>query len=242
VATLPYHQDVSRWGFINMAVTPDRSRFILEYNPSLSLKPAERQKMPSFLETLDAQGKVLDSYELPPLPEPSIPDSWQDYAEMGWIPPAFVGGYLAYVKIGAMCGSEELADDWNVFFEGKNGWELFGWKTCAFVIGGTSIILALITLLWARRMSFSPARAWKWAVFVLAFNLPGLITFRLAADWPVRVKCPQCGKKRLVEETICPHCHGGWPALKPSGIEIFEGKTAVAQPVSQIVVPRGSFD
>jgi hypothetical protein len=76
--------------------------------------------------------------------------------------------------------------------------------------------------------------SWRraWAGFLFAFNLAGLITFRLVADWPVAVPCPECGRKRLVEEMACLHCRAGWALPAPRGIEIFDAKapTALAAP------------
>jgi hypothetical protein len=41
-------------------------------------------------------------------------------------------------------------------------------------------------------------------------------------DRPRATPCPACGKRRLLTESICPHCHT--PAAPPSmrGIEILE--------------------
>jgi len=69
-------------------------------------------------------------------------------------------------------------------------------------------------------------------VFVLAFNIVGFITFRLVADWPVRVPCPQCTRKRPIEETNCPHCQALWPTLQPNGLEIRDEKVPVAETVT----------
>jgi hypothetical protein len=95
-----------------------------------------------------------------------------------------------------------------------------------------SLLFAMTALVWARGSRISWKSAWAWAALVLAFNVAGFLTFRLVADWPVRVPCPQCSRKRPVEEATCPHCHALWPLPKPNGVEIFEEKVPVAQIVS----------
>ena len=85
-----------------------------------------------------------------------------------------------------------------------------------------SAVLAAAAFLWARRVTFLPARAWSWAAFVLAFGIPGFITFLLAADWPCFVSCPRCRQARPVEKEMCPHCGSGWPEPAANGAEILE--------------------
>jgi hypothetical protein len=74
-----------------------------------------------------------------------------------------------------------------------------------------------------------PGRAaWGWAFLALVFNFAGLIAYRLVVDWPVRVPCPQCGRKRPLQDDLCPHCQAEWPKPVPRGIEIFDPEPASA--------------
>jgi len=223
IATLPYHQDMDRWGSLNVAVKPAKDRFFIEYRPSGWIDNKVRQTMPSYFEEMDAKGTLLNTYTLPPIAKPSYPRTWLEYALEFLPPPAFVFGDPAYDKVGALCGSERLAGELNYTL--GDGWGYF--KDLAIRSSAASLLLALVTLAWARRLHFSWGRAWAWAAFVLVFNLAGLITFRLVADWPVRVRCPQCSRKRPVEENVCPHCGAAWPAPVSRGTEIFDKKEAV---------------
>jgi hypothetical protein len=91
------------------------------------------------------------------------------------------------------------------------------------------IFLALVSLVWARRAGFSTNQSWLWALFVFCFGLPGLVTFRLASDWPTRVTCPECSRPRAIKTEFCAHCSKPWPTPSLVGTEIFdEEKVAIA--------------
>jgi hypothetical protein len=225
IATLPYDQDMDHLGNLSVAVTPGKDRFFLRYDPSLWIDYPTRRKMTGSLEEIDAKGTLLNTYPLPPTEVQQGVRSWQQYISECLLPPAFHFGDLAYDKAGALCGSERLAEALDQTL--GNGWNNF--KDISIRSSLASLLLALFTLAWARRMHFSWGRAWAWAAFVLAFNIAGLITFRLVADWPVRVRCPQCSRKRPVEEKLCPHCGAGWPVPVSRGTEIFDKKEAAAE-------------
>jgi hypothetical protein len=85
-----------------------------------------------------------------------------------------------------------------------------------------SVGLGILTFFWARRVGFSLGRTRMWTLFVLCFGLPGLLTFRLASDWPTRVRCPQCERPRPIATAECPCCHQPWPLPATNGAEIFD--------------------
>jgi hypothetical protein len=167
---------------------------------------------------MDATGTVLNTYTLPPAPPQQGSRTWQQYITENLETPVFFFGQMIYAKIGALCGSSHLA--------GQLNWDFGpGWgqtRDISTRISVASFVLAVLTLFWARRMHFPWKRAWAWTAFVLGFNLAGLITFRLVADWPVRVACPECQRPRPVEENLCPSCDKSWPIPKPDGCEIFD--------------------
>jgi hypothetical protein len=223
IATLPYHQDMDRLGTLNIAVMPAKDRFFIYYRPSGWIDYKEQAKMPSYFEEMDAKGTLLNTYTLPPIHTAMGTLTWQEYATECVLPPGFLFGFIAYDKIGALCGSERLARELNDFL--RDDWDSF--KDISTRSSLTSFLLALLTLVWTRRMHFSWKRAVAWAAFVLAFNVAGLITFRLVTDWPVRVRCPQCNRKRPVEENLCPHCRAPWPTPISRGTEIYDAKVSV---------------
>jgi hypothetical protein len=226
IATLPYHQDMDRWGSLEVAVEPAKDRFFLRYGPSQWIDNRVQEKMPSYLEEMDAKGTLLNAYTLPPVPEPDYPRTWQRYISESLQQPAFFFGNIVYKKIGALCGSKRLAQELDETL--GPGWKYF--KEISIRISVVSFALAALTLAWARQVHMEWSRAWSWVAFVLAFNLAGLVTFRLVADWPVRVRCPQCNRKRPVDEPLCPHCGASWPAPVSRGTEIFDIKVPAAHP------------
>jgi len=218
IGMLPYHQDMDRWGTLSLGVDASKEKFFLRYEPSAWIDEKTEKTMPSYVEVMDASGRVLNSYSLPPLPEFPRPDSLDTFLTRRLQSPAIFLGNMLYQKIGAALGSTRL----------KNalGWQFgSGWhetKEISIWSGLLSLILAAATFFWARRAQISRRRIWTWTAFVLAFNLPGFITFRLAADWPSLVACFGCGNHRTVNAENCPSCKQGWPEPEPTGTEIFD--------------------
>ena len=229
VVQLPYQWDVDRWSKIALAVNRDRNRFYLRCAPSDDLTLAETRKMPDGLEELNLEGKVVRSYSLPPLPPSVSEDPLMTALGESVLPPALVYGGMAWEKLASL-KSDDAARTYQRDLEIK--WD--DYRNLALRMTPVSLLLAVLTLLWARKTNFPWTRAWAWAALVLGFNLVGLITFRLVADWPVRVKCPTCSRKRPVETEVCPHCHSTWPKNVSRGTEIFEEKATAAGLVSTV--------
>lgn len=218
IALVPYHQDTDRWGQINVTISPGLDRFYLWYHPSNWISYNDRSKMPTYLEETDAQGNVLHSYTIPPVPRTRFfPSSIILLTSRGQSP-AFFFGTMLYQKVGAMLGSKDLRERFDVHF-GDNVSET---RRIAIIVLLGSIFCAGVTLYWARRAHFDWPSAWRWAALALAFNVAGLITFRLVADWPRLVACGACQRQRPIHLAKCPHCASAWPAVEPTGTEIFD--------------------
>ena len=211
VATLPYHEDTDHYGRVSLGVLPTKDRFFVRYHASAWIPWEDAQHMPDFLEVMDAQGNLSQTYTLPPFPPEKSERSWQQYIEGCLHSPVYDYGNLVYEKGGALLGSERLGKEYEQVTGPRWGYTLDILIRCTL----TSLLLAVVTLFWARRAFFSWRRAFAWAAFVFGFNLAGLITFRLCADWPTLVPCPKCGKKRPLHLEQCPACGAGWPAPRP---------------------------
>jgi hypothetical protein len=219
ITFLPYHHDVSRWGWLELGVTGKLDRFYLVYQPSGYLPDKEKKAMPSFLDVMDAKGGVVQSYTLPALPDgPPRPRTWQRFGTDQLRSPVSYFGTILYKAVGAALGSDRMRGDIGAAF-GKHWGETV---ERSLYTAGFSLMLAGAALAWARRDCVIWPRAWAWAGFVLAFGLPGFIAFRLAASWPRLVACAACAKQRPVDAPTCPHCGAGWPVPPRTGIEIFE--------------------
>jgi hypothetical protein len=184
---------------------------------------AVKRHMPRYFQMFDIKGNLLSSYELPAPPVIIPPKSWVDFAFENTQSPAFWYGTIGYLKTSAALGIKDQYDRTTPY------------DTDPVVVGTRiltiSLLLALGALFWARLRHFSWGSALAWAGFVFAFNVAGLIAFRLVADWPVQIPCPECKRKRPVEEINCPYCHALWPVSKTTGTEIFD-KTPDAQTVA----------
>ncbi len=102
---------------------------------------------------------------------------------------------------------------------------LFYWMISAFV----GLACAGVLQVPLRRAEFKGQRV-GWTLFVFFFSVGGLLAFWIANDWPRRIACPACSRKRSVERETCEHCGAGWPAPKQDGTEIWEGLTEEATP------------
>ena len=226
-ATLPYDHDMDRWGSLSVGVRSAQGPIYLQYGPSNWIPWETSQHMPTYLEQMDLQGHVLNSYTLPPLKQISSPRSWKQWVTECLGAPAYFYGDLIYEKIGATLGSNHLAGELH-----QRLYDVWGYtKDVGTRVTILSVLLAAVTLAWARQSAFTWAQSWRWAIFVLLFNLAGMITFRLVADWPVRIKCPSCQKKRRIDLPACPHCGAAWPTPARDGTEI----------VDEVAVPVGTL-
>jgi hypothetical protein len=218
VASLPYHQNVDRWGQLEMGVNGGAERFYIRYMPSAWIDGKTRDGMPSYMEEMNRQGEVLHTWTLPSLPPFQRSESLGNFLAQRLSSPAFFFGNMAYQKLGAALGSERLGN----LLASRFGKNRLTWEIALYVVS-LSLALAATTLLWARSVYFSWPRAVAWAAFVFLFNVAGFITFRLAADWPRMAACPRCGRSRPIDEDLCPHCGAAWPEPQMEGTEVFDG-------------------
>lgn len=214
---IPYRHDTAIWGELSIATNAAMDRIYLQYSPDFytqSANPSARQQ-PTFLDVIDLQGKILNSYSLPAGHFSPTPPDWlhQFYTYTSPPVPALVGTIFRRVfpsEVPEFYHSEYPRPSWVVAPE-----ELP-------ILFGVSLVLAVLAWFQASRTGFPTRNAWRWSLFVFCLGLPAFITFRLASDWPARVRCPRCGRKRPVETGECPSCHQNWPLPQPSGSEVFD--------------------
>ena len=70
---------------------------------------------------------------------------------------------------------------------------------------------------WPRRTS--RGKLVFWLVFILAFNLAGLLTY-LALNHTTIIKCPACGKRRGLGQVNCVQCGAELPAPQPRKLDL----------------------
>lgn len=218
LATLPYHRETDRWGWVSVGINSTLDRFYLDYSPSTWIPRKEKRGVSSYLDEMNAEGKVVRSYEVPRAVAVTRPPFWLDELTRRLQSPVFYFGTLLYTKIGALRGNYLLDLDWKI--RSEDNWNE-ATQTAVYVIL-FSLLCAGATLAWARRVQFSWPCALRWAGLALGLNIAGLIVFRLVADWPRLVPCAACRRDRPINRQTCPHCAGDWPATTPTGTEIFD--------------------
>ncbi|GAT33748.1 ABC-type transport system [Terrimicrobium sacchariphilum] len=119
-------------------------------------------------------------------------------------------------------GYYRMVTEWNA---AEKPLEMLRWLAAAAV----GLLCAALIQIPLKRDQFAGQRL-AWTVFAFFFGVFGLLAFWIANDWPRRLACPSCSRKRSVERETCEHCGAGWPAPKQDGTEIWEGLTEEATP------------
>ena len=224
---VPYPHDPNLWSYLSLATNEANDRFYLISSPSaapywrLANEPATEK--PIYLDEIDAQGHILRTYSRPNDSPPLPPPTWVGRLTtcMSALLPAAVGTIYYH-----QCPPLEITtfeDAGSISFPRPSLQVSMAEMAVLILVG---LALAVVTAVWARRTGFSPRQASLWGLFVFCFGVAGLITFRLAADWPATVRCPQCRRMRSLHSEKCPHCHQPWAAPASSGTEIFDFEQA----------------
>jgi len=208
--SIPYRHDPARWGNISVAVNKGFDRIYLQYEQSFSTTGA----LPVFLEELDLQGNVIQSHDIANVSLQKFSPLLVDRISRYCMPLATVLPGGVYFRADPPVTSD-LETLWLQLSPAYTAIELG-------ILSALALVLAVITFLWARKTGFSGGKALRWALFVFASGPAGLVTFRIAAGWPVLVRCPSCGKKRLVGNERCLCCNQPWILPELNGTEILD--------------------
>jgi hypothetical protein len=216
-------------------------RYVFWYGPPSFQGPDDYGKTPSHLLECDAGGRELAHRVLPPLPEvePSSAEALFGLATPPAEATALVGTsrYLRWEARSAGGTHEpmllQLLENWMESFL-----TLALWRTdtgSGLFLGFSALSLlsaaacALVCFLMAGRYAFSGARRVGWALCGLLFGWVGLVLMLALQEWPARVRCPSCGRRRLVDRERCEHCGAPHVPPAPDGTEIFEEIAATPQ-------------
>ncbi len=208
--TLPYVHPLEHWPNIAVAATQDFARTFLQYSQSYFALPKGSDAV-VHLDVIDAQGHFVTTYTIPQTNGRIIPPTWATrIADLANMPvPSLV----------LMLWSDLRApNSWSTLFhvpaDSKSA-RLFDLFAVAISLGITAVVRA-------RKSGLPLANTGTWVALTLVFGVAGFLTYRLAADWPTRVRCPRCARPRPVRDSSCPHCHELWATPVASGSEIFE--------------------
>jgi hypothetical protein len=213
-------------------------RYVFWYGAPPFQGPEDYGTTPIHLLEYDAAGRELARRLVPPPPvvEPSFAEALFGLAT----PPAeattLVGASWYLRREARSAGGTdqtvflELLEDWITYFipavvwRGDAGSGLFlGYAALSLL---ASAACALVCFLLAHRYAFSRARRVGWALCGFVFGWTGLALMLALQEWPARVRCPSCGRGRLVDRERCEHCGAAHARPAADGTEIFEEMTA----------------
>jgi hypothetical protein len=217
-ATLPYRHDVGRWGNVRIGTNAAADKFYVRYDPSVWLDTKDKAAMPAYIDVVNVRGEQLQSFVIPSTPEFLYPPRWfKTYERYLQSPAILLGSTLAGrfgLGPGAKHGSVVQANAFDRAAPSKS--------ETAIYLALLSLSSAAATLFWARRGRMPWPQAAAWAACSLAFNVAGLILFRLLVDWPQLVCCAECGRPRPLRGSHCPECASVWPPPERRDTEILE--------------------
>jgi hypothetical protein len=88
--------------------------------------------------------------------------------------------------------------------------------------GGMALACAGVCYWLSRRSAFPATSLWTWTILVFLLGPWGLLTMAALQEWPARVPCGGCGKRRVVTRQECQHCGRPFAPPEKIGIEIIE--------------------
>jgi hypothetical protein len=242
VVSVPKAFDPASFRLRNVGRLEAPQRFVFWYGPPNFLGPDGYGITPSHVLEYDASGRELARRLVPPAPEVE-PSSAE--ALFGLVmPPAEVTTLVGTSRYLRREARSKGATDQSVLLELLEEWIGYFipaavWRTATgsgLFLGYCALTLlssagcALVCFLLARRYAFSRARRVGWALCGLLFGWVGLALMLALQEWPARVRCPSCGRQRLVDSERCEHCGAAHAPPAPDGTEIFEEAAATPEP------------
>lgn len=144
----------------------------------------------------DGTGRILRRIELPPMASRGQEPQWSEALQCAALPPL------------------------PIFLSRIFGREL---RAVTLIVAGLiSVASAAITFLLSRRYGFTRGAMIVWSSFNLFSGVPGILTLLSLRQLPPRVRCPHCGRRRVVSREICEHCGATFASPPSEGIEVFE--------------------
>jgi hypothetical protein len=241
VLSVPLLFDREKYRLWSVGRLEDPTRFVLWYGLAWHQEPEVYKTLPAYVLEYDAAGRELARRALPPRPgqEPSPARVLYGLATP-LTEAAALAGTFQYLRpeVRADRATEEtvlffLLVEWAGHF--LPGIDRGSGTTRGLIPGFVALMLlsaaacALACYLLARRAAFSRARRVGWALCGFVFGWVGLLLLVALQEWPARVRCPSCGRPRVVDRDRCEHCGAAHAEPAPDGTEIFEGTGAELQ-------------
>ena len=213
--TTPREYDPAQYRNVNASMTPDGRHFFFRYSAS------PKARLPEYVTQVSSAGVVEKRSTLPALTENAStvlpPVSFGAFGLLA--PPLPMLGLMSYLEIGHRLGDRSIDDMRQAFYAPY----LAGVLHLAIVLSVLSGLLsAVLAWLIARRCVLSVRDRWLWAFGIFWLGPYGIFMLLALREWPVRVPCPNCGRKRSVQREHCEYCGAEFARPLPDGTEIFD--------------------
>jgi hypothetical protein len=241
VVAMPLAYDSQGQRLQSVGRLEDPERYLLRYGTSPFLGPDAYGTVSSSVREYDPAGHEMAHRTLPPLAD-SRPSSVEALFGLA-TPPAevatLVGTSWGLRRQARLTGGREewvlleRLEEW-INFIPLPLWRLDTASGLFFGYIALSVVsaagCALVCFLLGRRFDFTSARCLGWVMCGVLFGWTGLVLMLVLQDWPVRVRCPSCGRPRRVDQARCGHCGALHALPAPDGTEIFEEAAATPTP------------
>ncbi|MCA9027325.1 MAG: hypothetical protein KDA86_19100 [Planctomycetaceae bacterium] len=217
---------------LNRFEAPDR--YAVHYSPSYFLGMISRQTMESHVIEYSNDGHELSDTTLPALPwQRGI--SYQPWFG-GLTSPAEAAVFFVSTKdflfrtrfsrqhIGSKFQYTFLEQLYRILPWGLDlSGGLSNSRLRLYVLGlAINALLGAVICFWlSRRFGITGMPMMLWLVCGLLFGLVGGLMMACIHEWPARISCPKCNKRRLVTRENCEHCGAPHAAPPTDGTEVF---------------------
>jgi hypothetical protein len=238
VFAAPLLDDVHQPGPLRIARLENPRRFAIWYEPVLDQGVEAGKTLPGELVEYDPAGREVARRPVPPRPlaRPADAQALFGLAMSPAEAAALSAGTRDIISLGGSYREQKvrplvvmLVMVSNYFIPGA-GWHSGADRGQVLAFEGlilvSALLCALLCFLLARSHAFSWARCVGWTLGGLLFGPAGLLLLLAVEEWPARIACPGCGKRRVVSRDTCEHCGARHAVPAADGTEVFEQSAA----------------
>lgn len=218
---IQHELDTDKYPTVAVMVVPDKPQMFLRYTPNVRqlLAGTTRDKL---LE-LDGENRIVNRYDLDRA-RPNIESNQvKKYVAGAAMPPVFIAVVFAISWTADLVAGTPGVNTRDIADNMKD-------LALIFTMGGSALVCAWLNRRRALRYRLSAgARRW-WTLWGLLLTPAGVVLMWCLPDWPARVRCALCGRRRVVERERCEHCGAAFPDPPRDGTEIFEAAPLAGAP------------
>jgi hypothetical protein len=211
--TMPLESVPPDYPHLSIAPISDQ-KFILQQSGYRKIN-SEYVSLPIQVREISNSGQVLKRYQLPIIKQPNLHETTSPFPLSALVPPGAIVIPVAYWGVSSALGNETARESWKSF---KRDASVF-WFTLFSVLA--ALLYAILAWRFGLHHQVSRKTRWIWAISVFWTGLFGLLTLLVLREWPPRIPCETCGKKRSVAQETCALCHAAWAPPALDGTEIF---------------------